>query len=568
MTPTSITEGTTAMVLAIDSYDPMTMVTPFTARENVTYLQKVNASRDKLNELISHSATVNQELIDKINADFDSLEVQWNAELLVVRGEVIEQLSTPGTPAYELIVSVAGDVYDPATAGLVENDSETRAALRASFAAKDSAYALASSFGVVGDGVVDDTVALNNLLSAAAANGLGVQLAPNSVVRVSSLSGLVLPTGTRFNLNGSTLKMAIDNSSARLLHIEGVNDVVLFNGRLDGNLAEYEPATEQRHNVRIVNSDHVTLRDIVSVNAKGDGIYVGDDIVGKVSNLVLDRVTADKNHRQGMSVTAVDGLTAIACVFSGTSGTAPQAGVDIEPNTDTAMIRGIKMLGCVFTDNATQGLIVSTRANATAPQNGGEYVGCSFDGNTLDGVYLNNGSNATFSGGTIKNNGRRGVWFSSATSGRVRNVKFSGVDIVSNGSKGVLTDQPFDRLAFIGCNITNNVGIGVDCVPVAGLAPSSGLRFIGNTTGNTAGVTTQTHGIRTGANVTRFTCVANSPIDNVTGSTSLADEVATRLLMDSDSKPVVTGSRGGNTTLTSLLTGLSSRGFIIDNSTV
>ena len=422
---------------------------------------------------------------------------------------------------------------------------------------------LASLYGVVGDGVADDGAALNTLLAVAAASGRAVLLSPNSVVR--STVSIEIPTGTRLDLNGATLKNAINSTSGRLIRVISASDVIISNGTIDGDKAGFGPATEQRHNILLSNASNVTLRDVVSKNGKGDGIYVGDDLAGLSSNIVLDRVTCDGNHRQGMSISACDGLTAVACKFLSTTGTSPQSGVDIEPNVDDAIIRNMKFIGCEFSGNANAGLVVSTRATPTADQHGGEYVGCSFDQNVV-GILLNNGSHITVTGGQVRSNTGKGIWFSSATAGVCMNNKFVGVTI-SNNAKGMLTDQKFARLLVEGCTIVDNTGIGADFSPVATNGASVGLRLVGNTTGNTGAGTAQTHGYRTGINVQRRMTLGNEAVGNVTAAASNGDDVATRFMLDLDSRLVVNGARGGNVALTALLSGLAARGIITDSTT-
>jgi hypothetical protein len=478
------------------------------------------------------------------------------------------------TAASAIEAAAAFTVSEDAAVQALVNDtgSATRGALDGAYAPalvggkaparQDSLVMLASDHGVVGDGTADDGAALNTLLTTAAAAGKAVQLAAGSTVR--STVAITPPSGTRLDLNGATIKSAMPGVNDRILPISGVSNVRIWGGTIDGDKASFATATEQRHNIHIVNSSKVTLRDLVSKNAKGDGIYVGDDVSGMSSDVVLDRVTCDANWRQGLSVVAVDGLFGFACRFINTAGTAPQAGMDVEPNTDTAVVRRIKMVACDFRGNATQGLIISTRATPTVVQDGGEYIGCSFDQNTTDGIYLNNATNATFTGGTVKGNGSRGVWFSSATGGSIRNVKFLGVDVIGNAGKGFLSDQPFTRVSVVDCTITDNTGIGSDFIPVGA---SVGLRFVGNTTGNTGAGTSQTHGIRTGSNLSRFTSMGNVHVGNTTAATSLADDVTTRFLVDESNRLTVTGSRGGNAALAALLTGLAQRGIITDSTT-
>ena len=60
----------------------------------------------------------------------------------------------------------------------------------------------------------------------------------------------------------------------------------------------------------------------------GDGIYV----LG-YSNIHISDCVLDRNFRQGMSVINVSNLLVERTTFSNTDGTAPMAGVDMEPDS-------------------------------------------------------------------------------------------------------------------------------------------------------------------------------------------------------------------------------------------
>lgn len=85
---------------------------------------------------------------------------------------------------------------------------------------------------------------------------------------------------------------------------------------------------------------------------KGDGFYIGSskDRPG-CTDVVIDSVTADANERQGISVIACQRLRILSSAFTNTSGDAPGAGIDIEPNTDRDVVDDLVIDGCSFTGN-------------------------------------------------------------------------------------------------------------------------------------------------------------------------------------------------------------------------
>lgn len=399
--------------------------------------------------------------------------------------------------------------------------------LLASKIARDTITMLASDHGVVGDGVADDGPALNTLLTSAAAAGREVSLTPGSTVLCSTVT-ITPPSGTRLNLNGATIKSALPGVNDRLITITGKSNVKIYGGTLDGNKASFAPVTEFRHNIHITNSSAITVRDVLTKNAKGDGVFVGDGISGFSSDIVLDRVTADGNHRQGLSIATVKGFAALACRFVNTSGTSPQCGVDIEPDADTEPVERVRFVGCEFSGNAGSGVQVSCRVTPTVRQEGIDFVGCTIHDNMQEGVILVCGRKVRFTGGEITGNSNHGVWFSSAA-GTMDDVSFTSVAITKNAKQGILTDVGFNRLAIIGCTVTENgqtvASIGID---LGTAVASVGARIVGTTSGGAP----QTYGLRTNANLSQLTLVGNSYAGNTTGAVSLGDAIATRVRMD------------------------------------
>ena len=101
---------------------------------------------------------------------------------------------------------------------------------------------------------------------------------------------------------------------------------------------------EWGYGIAIAGSENVIIEDVYIRQMWGDGINLQryrsnfpTEIFGEVSeskpnrDVIVDNVICDDNRRQGMSVEAVIRMTIKESVFKNTSGTAPQAGIDIEP---------------------------------------------------------------------------------------------------------------------------------------------------------------------------------------------------------------------------------------------
>ena len=86
------------------------------------------------------------------------------------------------------------------------------------------------------------------------------------------------------------------------------------------------------HNVRLEKL-HVT-------DSGGDGLFV----YGAVNTTVVDCVF-ERHYRQGMSIISADGLLVERSTFADTNGTAPSAGIDVEPDKPGMQMKSVLLRG-------------------------------------------------------------------------------------------------------------------------------------------------------------------------------------------------------------------------------
>jgi len=127
-----------------------------------------------------------------------------------------------------------------------------------------------------------------------------------------------------------------------MIVIAGVSNVVIeaydctFKMRkLDyRNLDQYSPS-EWRHVVSIRGSRNISIFGGRYESSGGDGIYIGPLVQGTLrtscNSINILGVTCHDNWRQGISVLAATNSVIADSIFSGTVGTSPQAGIDVEP---------------------------------------------------------------------------------------------------------------------------------------------------------------------------------------------------------------------------------------------
>ena len=109
--------------------------------------------------------------------------------------------------------------------------------------------------------------------------------------------------------------------------------------------------SEWRHAVAVYGSG-TTVRDLTILSSGGDGVYVA----GNAQDVTLENLVCRDHHRQGISVISATRLRVRRCRFEETAGTAPQCGVDIEPNRLTDRLEDILFEDCVFDRNTSGGM--------------------------------------------------------------------------------------------------------------------------------------------------------------------------------------------------------------------
>ena len=114
---------------------------------------------------------------------------------------------------------------------------------------------------------------------------------------------------------------------------------------------------EWRHTLNIKSSTNIVVDGLNLVDSGGDGIYLGKSIPGVTNkNVTIRSVVCDGNNRQGISVITAENLLIENTILRNTWGTAPQAGIDFEPNQDDEKLANCVMRNCVCENNAGAGI--------------------------------------------------------------------------------------------------------------------------------------------------------------------------------------------------------------------
>lgn len=219
-------------------------------------------------------------------------------------------------------------------------------------------------FGATGDGTTDDTAAIQEALDEG-----GVIWFPqgdyliDGVSPTGGMGGLQVRSDSHLYFDPrSTLRaMPTDSPRYAVLHLRNVENVTIDNATLVGERDEHSGEEgEWGMGLLIYSGRDIIVRNSFFSDFWGDGIYIGQQVEreGPSRDIRLENVVCDNNRRQGMSVISVDGLFVRDSTFKNTGGTAPQAGIDFEPNQSYEVIDNIFISGLRTSNNQGSGILM------------------------------------------------------------------------------------------------------------------------------------------------------------------------------------------------------------------
>lgn len=163
-------------------------------------------------------------------------------------------------------------------------------------------------------------------------------------------------------------KGAFSGSNDSLLTADGVDNLTIrgYGAVLRMHKADYQrppyKKAEWRMGLALLGVKNVLVEGISSESSGGDGYYISGNGTRRWSeNVTVRNCTANNNHRQGMSVISAVNLVVENCRFSSTAGTAPEAGIDLEPDTEEERLQNIVVRNSIFENNRGHGMLVYLR---------------------------------------------------------------------------------------------------------------------------------------------------------------------------------------------------------------
>lgn len=198
-------------------------------------------------------------------------------------------------------------------------------------------------------------------------------LFPNFPVLINA-KGLTISSNSIlvFDKNSKIKLAPNDKGQYEMLRMHDVENVILYNAHVEGDKYKHIGTNgEWGMGISIRGAKNIKLYNSVAKYCWGDGIYLG--ITEKSSNnvnVIITNTLLDDNRRNGISIIAAENLWVTHLVVANTNGTPPMAGIDIEPDANTDVIKNLNFDRITSFNNTTHGFLFAINNLAgTIPHN-------------------------------------------------------------------------------------------------------------------------------------------------------------------------------------------------------
>jgi parallel beta-helix repeat protein len=232
----------------------------------------------------------------------------------------------------------------------------------------------AKDTGAKGDGITDDTLAIQSAINQVVGTG-GTVLIPSGIYMIDAITSIKIKSDMTLRMSNGTILKALpnDKSNYNIINITDASNINIIDGTLMGERTIHTGTSgEWGMGITLRGATNIVVQGVTAKNFWGDGFYIS----GASKNIKFCSVIAENNRRQGMSIISVDGMVVKNSVFKNTNGTAPQAGIDLEPN-DEDTIKNVQIVSSQFIGNKGPGVLFAQVSNHSLIEN------VILDGNTI-----------------------------------------------------------------------------------------------------------------------------------------------------------------------------------------
>ena len=239
----------------------------------------------------------------------------------------------------------------------------------------------------------DDTRAFNEAISKLN-DTCDVLYVPAGIYQIDAEVAIKLRSNMKMVMASDAVLQAIGNSSRNydIICGDNISDVTVTGGQIKGERYEHTGQNgEWGMGIGLYDCKDINISGIAISDCWGDGIYLGSRNENSSSagcrRITISGCNIFNNRRNNISIVCADYVTVEDCILKDANGTAPQYGIDIEPNNTLNPCEHIEIINSTFEGNGSAAMGIITDADDIT------ISGC-----TLKGDFINYaGKNVTVS---------------------------------------------------------------------------------------------------------------------------------------------------------------------------
>jgi polygalacturonase len=336
-------------------------------------------------------------------------------------------------------------------------------------------------FGAVGDGVTDDTAAIQAAIDSVNSAGGGVVSVPQGTYMINALSRINMKENINlFIARGAELKAITNNYQVySVVRATNVNNwSITGSGKLTGERTTHTGTLgEGGECITVFGCENFIIDGLTIQDGWGDGIYIGGNVtVNQSRSFTIQNCYLNNNRRNNISVTAGRDFSIINNRITNANGTAPEAGIDLEPNPSDAWdVEDCTISNNVIWANLGSGITCSAIYHGNTIISNNVVHGNGINGiasfnsqapviitdnlcfeNAGYGIRLSGASsfdqfNSSINGNTSHNNGEDGITIRS----NIQACSVTGNIVYENDKNGISLDRDLGGTMF-GIQVANN----------------------------------------------------------------------------------------------------------------
>jgi hypothetical protein len=306
-----------------------------------------------------------------------------------------------------------------------------------------------------GDATTNDTSAIQGIINYVSSNGGGTVFIPTGTFMIDATVGIQMKSNVTLLLDNGAIIKALTNSvqSYNIINCQDIQNFKIIGGTIQGERTTHTgTGGEWGMGINITGCSQFLIEDVYARDCWGDGIYVGASVNQAYSeNGRIVNCTVDNNRRNGFSIISARDVELVKPRLLNTNGTAPQAGIDIEPNDTTNILENIVIRDPYSKNNTSQAIALNLDKLSGSGKTISIRLENHFDDGSLSGFTVQACNGGIY--GSIEN--IRPTYINSHLNGiEIRNYASSGAAVLIHEPTVINPNANNNTLAKYGSGIT------------------------------------------------------------------------------------------------------------------